>query len=170
MGRCYGQLSQDERLEIFRLHAGGRSIRGIAADLGRSASTISRELVRNSRPTKAWPRGDYDPVRAQARAERRRRWSRVAASSATSQSIASSITAPPKRTIGTSSCPAAKAVAGAWAGAAAARQASSETAGRSPNARQKSRIDGSPDIGRPTSCCSPDTARPCSSATNATPA
>lgn len=74
MGRCYGQLSQDERLEIFRLHAGGRSIRGIAADLGRSASTISRELVRNSRPTKAWPRGDYDPVRAQARAERRRRW------------------------------------------------------------------------------------------------
>lgn len=73
MGECYGQLSLEERIEIYRLHAGGMSRRSIAACLGRSASTISRELRRNSVKTKAWP-GGYEPVRAQSLAERRRRW------------------------------------------------------------------------------------------------
>ena len=49
------------------------SQRKIAAALGRSPSTISRELRRNSQPTKAW-RGGYDPVRAQKLANRRRQW------------------------------------------------------------------------------------------------
>jgi len=73
MGRCYGQLSLEERVEIYRLHAGGISQNQIATALGRSPSTISRELERNSRPTKVWA-GGYEPVRAQQLTERRRRW------------------------------------------------------------------------------------------------
>jgi IS30 family transposase len=73
MGDDYGQLSLEERIEIYRLHAGGKSRRAIAVHLGRAASTISRELRRNSVRTKAWP-GGYEPVRAQHLAERRRRW------------------------------------------------------------------------------------------------
>ena len=73
MGQCYGQLSLEERVEIYRLHAGGISQNQIAAAIGRAASTISRELKRNSKPTKVWA-GGYEPVRAQQLAERRRRW------------------------------------------------------------------------------------------------
>src|SRR5665811_1898868 len=73
MGQCYGQLSLEERVEIYRLHAGGRSQNEIASALDRAPSTISRELRRNSRPTKVWT-GGYEPVRAQQLAERRRRW------------------------------------------------------------------------------------------------
>src|SRR3977135_567626 len=73
MGQCYGQLSLEERVEIYRLHAGGRSQNEIASALERAPSTISRELRRNSRPTKVWM-GGYEPVRAQQLAERRRRW------------------------------------------------------------------------------------------------
>src|SRR6202051_1068645 len=73
MGQCYGQLSLEERVEIYRLHAGGRSQKEIASALDRAPSTISRELRRNSRPTKVWM-GGYEPVRAQRLAERRRRW------------------------------------------------------------------------------------------------
>ena len=73
MGRCYGQLSLEERVEIYRLHAGGISQNKIASALGRAPSTISRELKRNSRSTKVWA-GGYEPVRAQQLTERRRRW------------------------------------------------------------------------------------------------
>jgi len=73
MGQCYGQLSLKERVEIYRLHADGKSQNEIASALDRAPSTISRELRRNSRPTKVWP-GGYEPVRAQQLAERRRRW------------------------------------------------------------------------------------------------
>ncbi len=55
MGEDYGQLSLEERIEIYRLHAAGKSQRAIAMHLGRAASTISRELRRNSVRTKAWP-------------------------------------------------------------------------------------------------------------------
>ncbi|NEX00128.1 IS30 family transposase, partial [Rhodopseudomonas sp. BR0G17] len=68
-----GQLSLEERVEIYRLHAGGISQNQIAVALGRSPSTISRELRRNSKRTKVWA-GGYEPVRAQQLAERRRRW------------------------------------------------------------------------------------------------
>ena len=73
MGQCYGQLSLEERVEIYRLHAAGRSQNKIASALDRAPSTISRELRRNSRPTKVWA-GGYEPVRAQQLAERRRQW------------------------------------------------------------------------------------------------
>ena len=71
MGRRYGQLSLEERVEIYRLHADGKSQNQIAAALDRHPSTISRELRRNSRPSKVW-KGGYQPVRAQQLAERRR--------------------------------------------------------------------------------------------------
>src|SRR6202163_884966 len=73
MGQCYGQLSLDERVEIYRLHAGGKSQNEIASALDRAPSTINRELRRNSRSSKIW-RGGYEPVRAQQLAERRRQW------------------------------------------------------------------------------------------------
>ena len=73
MGDRYGQLGLDERIEIYRLHAAGISVRSIAARLSRTASTISRELRRNSVLTKVWS-GGYAPARAQSLAERRRRW------------------------------------------------------------------------------------------------
>src|SRR6185436_19747496 len=69
----YQHLSLSERIELYRLHKEGHSMRAIATVLGRSASTISRELRRNSEPTKVW-RGGYEPARAQSVSERRRHW------------------------------------------------------------------------------------------------
>jgi IS30 family transposase len=73
MGRHYGQLDLSERIEIYRLHAAGKSRAEIARVLGRHRSTIGRELERNARRTNSW-RGGYDPVRADKLADRRRRW------------------------------------------------------------------------------------------------
>jgi IS30 family transposase len=67
MGDRYGQLSLEERCEIARLQAEGRSQRQIAAALDRSPSTISREITRN--------RGSYvgyKPSYAQEQAKARR--------------------------------------------------------------------------------------------------
>jgi len=71
MGKQYAQLTVEERVEIYRLHADGKSRRVIAAGLGRSPATISRELRRNSLATKVWE-GGYFPLRAQALTDRRR--------------------------------------------------------------------------------------------------
>src|ERR1700680_4180185 len=73
MGQCYGQLSLEERVEIYRLRAGGRSPNEIDSALDQRGSRIRRELRRTSRPTKVWT-GGYEPVRAQQLTERRRRW------------------------------------------------------------------------------------------------
>ena len=62
--RRYEQLGLRERIEIYRLHADGKSLRCIAGLLERSPSTISRELKRNSKASKQW-NGGYDPQRAQ---------------------------------------------------------------------------------------------------------
>jgi IS30 family transposase len=43
----YRHLTQDERYQIAALHAGGWRVCGIALELGRHPSTISRELRRN---------------------------------------------------------------------------------------------------------------------------
>lgn len=69
----YQHLTLSERIELYRLHKSGQSVRAISRALGRSASTVSRELARNSAPTKVWS-GGYEPARAQALAERRRHW------------------------------------------------------------------------------------------------
>ncbi len=71
MGHIYGQLSQKERLMIFHYKHIGYSLRHIAMCLGRSASTIGREITRNSKPNNHW-KGDYCPVRAQKLTARRR--------------------------------------------------------------------------------------------------
>ena len=73
MGQCYCQLSLEERIEIYRLHAAGKSMHMIARSLKRNVSTISREIDRNGLATKVWP-GGYAPARAQKLAERRRHW------------------------------------------------------------------------------------------------
>ncbi|SMD20918.1 Homeodomain-like domain-containing protein [Kibdelosporangium aridum] len=61
-------LREDERIHIADRHREKASIRQIAAELGRAASTISRELRRNAHPDS----GDYRPHAAQARADARR--------------------------------------------------------------------------------------------------
>ena len=48
MGKKYAQLSLEDRCQIASLHAEGRSIRKIAADLDRAPSTVAREVKRNS--------------------------------------------------------------------------------------------------------------------------
>jgi len=73
MGTYYSQLCLTERIEIDRLRRERKSLRAIASALARAPSTISRELHRNSKPTKAWL-GGYRPERADALAGRRRHW------------------------------------------------------------------------------------------------
>jgi IS30 family transposase len=73
MGQSYRQLGLEERMEIARLRGAGWSWRRIGAAIGRSHTTVSREVTRNSRATKAWS-GGYAPARAQELALRRRRW------------------------------------------------------------------------------------------------
>jgi transposase, IS30 family len=68
MGRKYEQLSLEDRCEIARLQADGRSIRQIAAALDRAPSTISREIRRNRSKLA------YKPSSAQERTQARR-WS-----------------------------------------------------------------------------------------------
>jgi len=58
----------EERIEIYRLHAGGKSRKLIAASLGRSPSTISRELRRNAKPSKLVRRRQAGPGSAIGRA------------------------------------------------------------------------------------------------------
>jgi len=62
-------LDRDERYEIARLLEAGQSVRAIARALGRAASTISRELARNS----AGHQGRYEPERADSLAYTRQR-------------------------------------------------------------------------------------------------
>jgi IS30 family transposase len=69
MGQRYRQFSVEERCEIARLQAEGRSIRQIAAGLDRAPSSVARELKRNSGAAVG-----YKPVYAQEQA-RARRWS-----------------------------------------------------------------------------------------------
>ena len=47
MGNHYRQITIEERCEIARLQAAGHSVRQIASCLGRSPSTIAREIKRN---------------------------------------------------------------------------------------------------------------------------
>lgn len=68
MGMRYQQLSLEERCQIAQLQTQGRSLRQIAAALDRPASTISRELKRNSGGTVG-----YKPSYAQEQT-RARRW------------------------------------------------------------------------------------------------
>ncbi|MBT3659990.1 MAG: IS30 family transposase [Rhodospirillaceae bacterium] len=73
MGKNYDQLDIDERYEIYRLHQANTSLQAIGRLMGRSPSTVSRELRRN-----APPRGEYNPGSADRIAlSRCRRLSRI---------------------------------------------------------------------------------------------
>ncbi|MFE2918463.1 IS30 family transposase [Kitasatospora indigofera] len=61
-------LSEDERIHIADRLREKATIRAIAAELGRSPSTVSREIKRNCHPDS----GRYRPHAAQARADSRR--------------------------------------------------------------------------------------------------
>ncbi|MEU2876265.1 helix-turn-helix domain-containing protein [Streptomyces sp. NPDC007070] len=66
-------LSEEESIRIADLRRGKRSVRSIAAELGRSPSTISREIRRNCNPNlRPSHTGYYRPFAAQKRAEERR--------------------------------------------------------------------------------------------------
>jgi transposase, IS30 family len=60
-------LSEDERVGIADLHQAGLGVRAIAGQLGRSPSTVSRELRRNGQPGS----GAYRPFAAQRLAAQR---------------------------------------------------------------------------------------------------
>jgi IS30 family transposase len=71
--RCSRYLSLLERQRIATLRRDGLGVRAIAEQLGRSPSTISRELRRNVRPHDVAYDGDLAHSRARERARRRRR-------------------------------------------------------------------------------------------------
>ncbi len=79
MGKEYSQLSLDERCEIYRLHAGGKSPAEIGAAIGRDRTTIWRELRRNS-GAKIGYKVEWAEI--QTRARRRRRLYKLECSSA----------------------------------------------------------------------------------------
>lgn len=64
---CYKHLSIGERESILLMRAGGKNLSEMGRSLGRSKSTISRELNRNSSRTKAYSAAD-----AQIKYHRRR--------------------------------------------------------------------------------------------------
>jgi len=76
MGSCYSHLSAEERGAIMVMKAQGASSRQIAGVLGRSPSSITRELARNGHrepaevPWMGRPRLAYDATRAGQRARR----------------------------------------------------------------------------------------------------
>ncbi|MDZ7735648.1 MAG: IS30 family transposase [Gammaproteobacteria bacterium] len=65
MSKCYQRMNLAEREELSIRHAQGLGIRAMARDLGRSPSTISRELARNRSGS------DYRAVTAQKKARKR---------------------------------------------------------------------------------------------------
>jgi IS30 family transposase len=66
-------LGVEERLAIADLRLAGAGVRSIAVQIGRSPSTVSRELRRNGPHPGARARGPYAPYAAQKRAELRAR-------------------------------------------------------------------------------------------------
>jgi len=73
MGKQYGQLDLDERIELSRLHEDGKARSEIARIMGRHKATIGRELKRN-----CLPKGGYKPASADRIAlSRCRRRSRI---------------------------------------------------------------------------------------------
>ena len=64
--RCYGHLSAAERDRIAGMRAAGAGVGEIAREVGRSASTVSREHARNG------PGGRYGAIAAQRASELRR--------------------------------------------------------------------------------------------------
>ncbi len=66
------QLSQEERIEIYRHHAQGLSCRKIWKMLGRHHTSISREIARNSTDYWWW-KTIYKPIEAERKKQERKR-------------------------------------------------------------------------------------------------
>lgn len=66
-------LCLEERLRIADMHLAGAGVRAIAAEIGRSAGTISRELTRGGSKTGPRARTRYAPYAAHKKAELRGR-------------------------------------------------------------------------------------------------
>ena len=62
MGKTSDQLDIDECYEIYRLREAGVPLREIGLMIGRSASTVSRELARNSLPSGGNKPGSADRI------------------------------------------------------------------------------------------------------------
>jgi len=92
MGHCYAHLSAEERAAIMLGKARGESARAIARVLGRSASTVTRELARNGHREPGTiamgrPGLGYDATRAARRARRLARRARRARKLATDSAL-----------------------------------------------------------------------------------
>lgn len=72
MGRCYKHITVEEREEIMVGRREGKSIRAMAREIGRSPSTVKRELDRNSKDGR-WYRASTAQRRSDARRLRCRR-------------------------------------------------------------------------------------------------
>ena len=72
---AYHQLTQEERYFISTRLRSGASMRMVAKEMGRSASTISREVARNATRHDGAYRPSKAQQYAQARRRRCRRWS-----------------------------------------------------------------------------------------------
>ncbi|QQS19904.1 IS30 family transposase [Candidatus Saccharibacteria bacterium] len=71
MGQKYGHLSYEDRVKIEHWHRGGKSIRYIASELGRSPNTISYELKNLA------VSGEYVARKASVKAYQKRYWART---------------------------------------------------------------------------------------------
>ena len=191
MGSRYRHFSIEERCEIARRSEAGQSLRQIAAALDRSASSVARELKRNTGAI------GYRPTYAGEQAHARR-WKgskllrkpdlqalvlkllerglspeAVAGRLALEQgkaiisherrSTGSSTlrSRAPRTTPGGDTCPGARPSAATAAARAAAQLCTSPTECLSPSAPHSSRTAPTPAIGKPIRCNSPNTARPC---------
>ena len=76
MGKPYGQLDLDERIELSRHHDAGKAPSEIARIMGRHRTTIDRELKRNSLPKAGYKPASADRI-ALSRCRRKSRIERL---------------------------------------------------------------------------------------------
>ena len=67
----YRHLDLEERERLYALKTQGMSLRSIAKKLGRSQSSLTRELQRNIKYGNEYIKNEYIPCKAQALAEKR---------------------------------------------------------------------------------------------------
>ncbi len=67
----YRHLNLEERERLYALKAQGMSLRSIAKKLGRSQSSLTRELQRNIKYGREYFQNEYLPCKAQKLAEKR---------------------------------------------------------------------------------------------------
>ena len=146
------------------------SLSGLSNWLGAVGSGMAASSWRASRTCgTAWAKAlRWDIHRSRSLADWR--WSRVASSSAMSQSIVLSIIVRPRKIPGISCCRARNEDEGSTGAEAAASPALSNNGARSPNALPRLMVAGYRAIGKPTSCCSHDPAKVCWFSTNDKPA